>query len=114
MSKKTVEIQAVGAIDYNKQKIKPGETFTCLKEEAERLIELGAARIPVPNTPQQSADPEFTVEILRKKYPTLVTEIETEARQGYVDQTEVSKDFDALRKELEEAKAALDKAIAKN
>lgn len=110
MSKKKVEIQAVGAIDYNKQKIKPGETFACPKDEADRLIELGAARIPVPDAPQQSAAPELTVETLRQKYPTLVAEIETGAREGYVSQEQASKDFDALQKELDETKAALAKA----
>jgi len=113
MSKKKVEIQAVGAIDYNKQKIKPGETFTCPKDEAARLLELGAARIPVPDAPQQSAAPELTVEVLRQKYPALVKEIETKAREGYINQEQASKDFDALARELDETKAALAKATDK-
>lgn len=106
----TVEIQAVNAIDYDGQKIQPGQTFPCAKDEAERLIDLGAARIPVPEKPQEPQEQPLTVEFLRVNRPDLVEQIETEARQGYVSQEEVSRDFDTLRKELEEAQAALEKA----
>ncbi len=112
MSRKTVEIEAVNAIDYNGQKIKPGETFRCAKDEADRLMDLGAACIPLPNAPSETSSKPapLTVEALRANHPDLVEQIETEARQGYISSEDASRDFDALRKELAEAQEALEKA----
>jgi len=114
MSKKTVEIQAVGAIDYNKQKIRPGQTFACPKDEADRLIGLGAACIPVPQSARETDQPAgLTVAILRAQYPGLVANIEAAAREGYVRLDEAKRDFDALQKELEAAQEALRAAAKK-